>query len=425
MEKIELTKSTECKKNQKISDNTFKLFSGDKAYELTFNKLTDEIEFTLSTENNFENFNKKFNFIEIQKSPCFKLEENLDELNSALIHYVLENKIKVFEKDNFSVLVFESEFNGKKLKSEIILNSNILSEAELIKNLKTKVNFLISENSKKDEKIEILVKENKEISEKINDLCKELVKIKDFINENKNLNKNNSELIENVKKVKKPGKKAITADSVTTSSKKKITVNALIPKSITDPNYLELKRLKFPLIKNYESQILSNAENEKLLFNEWLGKEFTMDLLYSSDLHGQDVSIFHERCDGESETLTLIQTNKGRRFGGFTYLKFSSENKFENGNGEDFIFTLDKKMMFKNDKNHIYALYNNPNMFPTFGYPSDIYVHKTCFTSSSSYCSFPSSYGVEAVLSEPRQDYFAGSHDFTVSMIEVFKINFD
>ena len=77
------------------------------------------IEFTLATDNNYDNFKNKFNFALIIKTRCFKLEDSSSDLNSALIHNILEDKIRVFEKDNFSVLVFESEFNGKKLKSEI------------------------------------------------------------------------------------------------------------------------------------------------------------------------------------------------------------------------------------------------------------------------------------------------------------------
>jgi hypothetical protein len=415
MEKIEIKES---KRNQKISENTYKLFFEDKVYELNVVKLIDEFEFTLATENNYYNFKNKFNFADMIKTPCFKLEESIEDLNSALIHCILEDKIRVFEKDNFSVLVFESEFNGKKLKSEIILDSSIISETEIIKILKLKVNFLLNENNKKNEKIEFLIKENKENSEKINDLYKDLVKKKDLVNETKNSVKNN-ELPETVKinkKIKKMKKQLVS------SGFDKIP----IPQKIYDASNMELQRLKFPLIKNYESQILSNAENEKLLFNLWLRKEFSMDLLYSSSLHGQNVDVFHQRCDGENNTITLIETNKGRRFGGFTFLKFSSENKFENGDGNDFIFSLDKKLKFKNNKNQIYALYNNPNMFPTFGYPSDIYIHKTCFTEQTAcYCAFPSSYGVGEELSEPKENYFAGTYNFIVSMIEVFKINFD
>jgi len=65
-------------------------------------------------------------------------------------------------------------------------------------------------------------------------------------------------------------------------------------------------------------------------------------------------------------------------------------------------------------------------MFPTFGYPSDIYIHKTCFTfKTACYCAFPYSYGVCEELSEPKENYFAGTYNFIVSIIEVFKINFD
>jgi len=106
-----------------------------------------------------------------------------------------------------------------------------------------------------------------------------------LVNETKNSTKNN-ELPEPVKINKKSKKIEKQLESLDLDK-------IPIPQKIYDLRNMELKELKFPLIKNYKSQILSNAENEKLLFNEWLGKEFLTDLLYSSSLHGQNVDVFY------------------------------------------------------------------------------------------------------------------------------------
>ena len=182
---------------------------------------------------------------------------------------------------------------------------------------------------------------------------------------------------------------------------------------------------EFPSIPDYSSQILSPDGSDKVLLLDWVGKFFYLELLYSSNIHGQNVSTFHKRCDNKSLTLTLYKSKNGRRFGGFTYLTFSSVNQFVKGNGEDFIFSLDTRKMFKNNKDLIYSLYNNLNFFPTFGYPSDLYIHKDCFKHNTSYSSFPTSYGHGT--NEPNADntYFAGTKNFLLDLIEVYQVIFD
>ncbi len=427
---MEKSENVKLKINKKIDKNTFEIVYEKKIYQLTINKLTDEIQFILSVENYFEDYRKTFSFSEIQKTQCFRLEENLDELYNSLFHYIIEDKIKIFQKTNVYVIIFETEFNGKNIKSEITLDKNLMNEVETIKILESNINYLIKENKIKDEKIDFLIKETKENNQKINDLAIEIVKLKDYFEiakegEKKSVSikkgnikeedsfleifNENNELNENEKKIQE----------------KKIKQENIVNGYLNNLSDLELKYLRYPIIKNYESRILSNAENEKLLFTEWFKMEFSMDLLYSSDIHGKDVYNFHQRCDGENNTLTLILTDNGRRFGGFSYLKFSSENKYEKGNGNDFIFSLDKKTVFKNNKNQIYSLYNNPEVFPSFGYPSDIFIGKSCFTcKNTSFSKFPSSYGVGAQLDMPGDTYLAGSSNFLVKMIEVFKIKF-
>lgn len=159
---------------------------------------------------------------------------------------------------------------------------------------------------------------------------------------------------------------------------------------------------------------------------KWMGQPFTLDLLYSSEIHGKTCPDFHTKCDGKKFFLVLYKTSTKKRFGAFNQQTISSVNEFKGGNGKDFIFTLDKKRMFLNDKNTIYSLYNHKNCFPTFGYPSDFYVTAQAFNDFSSYFSFPSSFGTKQKDEEGLSDtYFTGSKYFKLDVVEVFQLNFD
>ena len=65
-----------------------------------------------------------------------------------------------------------------------------------------------------------------------------------------------------------------------------------------------------------------------------------MDLLYSSDLHGQDVRTYHSKCDEINITLVLFEFDYKKRFGRLTKLKWTFIRGFVYGEGSDF-FILD------------------------------------------------------------------------------------
>ena len=95
----------------------------------------------------------------------------------------------------------------------------------------------------------------------------------------------------------------------------------------------------------------------------------------------------------------------------------------------DFIFSLTKEKMFKNNNKKRETLFNNKDYFPCFGDWTmfngfDIYLTHDCFTTRNSYSHFPSSYGVGDVIDENKSIYLTGNNNFKVLRIEIFKINF-
>ena len=66
------------------------------------------------------------------------------------------------------------------------------------------------------------------------------------------------------------------------------------------------------------------------------------NLLYRASDHGDKAKIFHEKCDKHQMTLVLVETTKGRRFGGFT-TKTWDGNCLKKVDNDAFVFSLDTK----------------------------------------------------------------------------------
>ena len=75
--------------------------------------------------------------------------------------------------------------------------------------------------------------------------------------------------------------------------------------------------------------------------------KITLNLLYKATADSDKASAFHERCDDANSTLVLIETDKGKRFGGFTACNWRGEC-IEKKDEEAFVFSLDKMMVYEN-----------------------------------------------------------------------------
>ena len=76
-------------------------------------------------------------------------------------------------------------------------------------------------------------------------------------------------------------------------------------------------------------------------------KKITLNLLYKATIDSDKAEAFHERCDSAKSTLVLIETDKGKRFGGFTTCSWSGDC-IEKDDEDAFIFSLDKMKIYEN-----------------------------------------------------------------------------
>ena len=78
-----------------------------------------------------------------------------------------------------------------------------------------------------------------------------------------------------------------------------------------------------------------------------VNKKIILNFLYKATVDSDKAQAFHEKCDEAKSTLVLVETNKGKRFGGFTSCSWEGDcidKKDENA----FIFSLDKMKIYEN-----------------------------------------------------------------------------
>jgi hypothetical protein len=149
------------------------------------------------------------------------------------------------------------------------------------------------------------------------------------------------------------------------------------------------------------------------------------ELLYRGSRDGFRLSNFHGKCDGHSNTVTMIETTTECIFGGFTPIGWDSSNSWkEDSAKQSFLFRIKDH---RNSEPHAfplssssYAICCNSSYGPTFGTGHNIHVADSCHQNKSSYTNLGKNYVNDTGLDGTQ--VFTGEQYFTVREIEVFSI---
>ena len=176
----------------------------------------------------------------------------------------------------------------------------------------------------------------------------------------------------------------------------------------------EIKRLKSinidsHILKIYEINLIEKGvqKNLKKKINKYT-------LLFRASRDGYRASNFHSKCDGKSNTVTLVETTTGRRFGGFTDAQWDQSSSYKTGSN-GFIFSLDNNEIYYN-KNNQYNIYCYSSNGPSFGAASDLYISDGCNSNNSGENSG------DSYETNGKQYALAGSNNFIVRDYEVFQL---
>ena len=180
------------------------------------------------------------------------------------------------------------------------------------------------------------------------------------------------------------------------------------------------------------SYILTAEYEEKLI--EFLGIAPDQPyrpwrLIYRATEHGQDAADFHRYCDSVAPTISIIESDYGNIFGGFTSVAWSSAQlRADQADETAFLFTLKNAVNVPPTKFPIdpafqqRAISHNPTCGPNFGSPknegSDLCLRNK-FNEKSNCVFFPKSY-----LDPTNQGaiVFAKRH-FACKQVEVFTLD--
>ena len=142
--------------------------------------------------------------------------------------------------------------------------------------------------------------------------------------------------------------------------------------------------------------------------------KITLNLIYKATTDSDKAKAFHEKCDDAQSTLVLIETDKGKRFGGFTTCSWAGDYQ-EKKDEDAFVFSLNKMQVYENIPSEL-AIGCYPNFGPIFlGCQIRIYDH--AFTNGGTTYEKGLNFNTE-------EDYelTGGDKSFNVKEIEVYEV---
>ena len=152
-----------------------------------------------------------------------------------------------------------------------------------------------------------------------------------------------------------------------------------------------------------------------------------MELIFRGSRDGMTADNFHNKCDNNGKTITLIKNDKGNIFGGYASIPWTNHSGSYFSAPDSFIFTLTNmykieptKFPNKNDGKEVC---HNRDYGPLFGDNCDIYISRD-FLNGDTHTTFPSSY--QDVLGKGKSIFTGDKNNnnqkFKIKEIEVFKI---
>ena len=244
-------------------------------------------------------------------------------------------------------------------------------------------------------------------------------------------------------------------DVTLTLNKKKMNDNAIIEELVKKVNQLEeenksLKKdikdikEKFNLFEKYfadeikykkmieelgiDSKIIKQKEDLEFLTKRLINndenlkqKKINYNLIYRATRDGDSLNSFHSRVDNKRSHLSIIETNKGLKFGVFIEQPFKHANKLFNDN-KSFVFSLNLKKIYN-------AKCGEPNFFDDSRYLINLYyqpilIVENCLSNNKSYTCSKSN--ADNSYTGFEKDYELNNNEqfFQVKEMETFLIEF-
>ena len=120
----------------------------------------------------------------------------------------------------------------------------------------------------------------------------------------------------------------------------------------------------------FDSNIIQNDYEKVKAIKNWINpfnNTIKFELLFRKSRDGSSCQTFHKYCDNKGPTLTLVETTKGYKFGGYTPFSFQSERGYSpKEDNKTFIFSINLMKKFPKIKEGS-LIYFDKNFGPCFG----------------------------------------------------------
>ena len=325
-------------------------------------------EITTNTEVIYENENKNINKEYYIKSPVH--EESKESFPHAFIHHspTIEKKANVnilspiqSPLSNFETQSFNQESTLYKLENELF---NLRAENESYKKQIQELDRYKAEAAQAKElreQVEQLspLKDQLEEIASLKAQLTELNELKLKVKELENLRNQVEQMTSNSikkRKFKALGKKG----KKTKISKKKLELNENLESKKEELNEPEEKNTDLENNKDIvleekteqtfvNGDIIQSIEELELIIRKInkASKKMTLNLIYKATADTDRAADFHKKCDEAKNTLVLVETDKGKRFGGYTSVSWKGKC-IEKMDKEAFVFSLDKMKIYEN-----------------------------------------------------------------------------
>lgn len=364
------------------------------------------------------------------KEYTINLKELQFKIQIGKIKKELKNLInfKVEELNSNSNTFYQSSFSLDDLKniSKLFRVYDSIEEAynELIEILNDKKIFLelnlndiiihlnISNLSSKLEDISLIIKnQSKSIDKSYDSLINEINELKKKSFEKDIQQKQWKENIENqIKELKKENLEL------------KKEIEELKQWKQNTENELKQYQQKIQIEKKIDSKIINSNDEINLLSNRLKknnqNKKVVFNLIYRASRDGDSPNDYHKKCDGKINTLCIIQTIKGIKFGGYTETIINDSG--DNIDSNAFVFSLDKMKIYENLKKNECAVGHFKNWGPIFRRDAFAIWNQNFFSYNKHTLGSKneSNFGIMDIDNELNN----GETYFTVRELEVFQI---
>ena len=365
-----------------------------------------------------------------------EFQNKLNTLTGQLNTY--QNKISLMEQNNSNNEIQALKAENQLIKQQLQELNNLRNEAAEARYLRTQLSELdplrkkaaeadmlkaqLSELNSLKIKFEELKKSKAQLNEmnnlrnefeEINALRKQLNELNNM--RNKALEDNNlKERINELEQIKSQYEQEL-------NFLRNSHTNALIEMNnkLRRSSGMDSKQLYFedkPLQIAVKGDIIHSAQELELLTRQInkSNRKITLNLLYKATADSDKAEAFHKKCDRAQSTLVLIETDKGRRFGGFTTKSWAGECQ-EKKDEEAFVFSLDKMMIYEIIPDEL-AIGCYPKFGPIF-LGCQIRIYDNAFIKGGTTFEKGMNYNTE-------EDYelTGGDREFMVREIEVYEV---